>query len=235
MPEAGVIPDYLDALTRVLAFDRSLARCVRQEVEDHLREAVAADRSGDVLAAERRAVADFGDPRVLAAQFAAVALARQTRRTGIAAVLVVGGVFLAMKARLAWYSAALWTISEDMRAIAATVATIDRYAFWLSVIVATAGLVYIGACPVPPAFQSAYRRQLRRFSLLCTAATAALVVSVVGDGVLTALRLPAGEPSAAFLLPIVSMAFEIACAGILVFQTCRIIGRTEAAAATLRI
>ena len=38
-----MIPDYLKRLERELNFDRSLARCVRQEVEDHLWEAVAAD------------------------------------------------------------------------------------------------------------------------------------------------------------------------------------------------
>jgi hypothetical protein len=70
-----MIQDYLDGLSRELDFDRSLARCVRQEVEDHLWEAVAADPTGNLLEAQRRAVANFGDARVIAAQFAVVSLA----------------------------------------------------------------------------------------------------------------------------------------------------------------
>jgi dsRNA-specific ribonuclease len=46
-----VISDYLESLVGALSFDRSLSRRVRQEVEDHLREAVAADPMGDGLEA----------------------------------------------------------------------------------------------------------------------------------------------------------------------------------------
>jgi hypothetical protein len=86
-----MIQDYLDGLSRELDFDRSLARCVRQEVEDHLWEAVAADSTGNLLEAQRRAVANFGDARVIAAQFATVSLAKQSRKAGVAAVLVIAG------------------------------------------------------------------------------------------------------------------------------------------------
>jgi len=41
-------------------------------VEDHLWEAVAADPSEESREAQRRAIAGFGDPRLIAAQFAAV-------------------------------------------------------------------------------------------------------------------------------------------------------------------
>jgi 3-dehydroquinate synthetase len=61
-----VISDDFVSLAGALSFDRSLSRCVQQEVEDHLREAVAADPSGDRLEAERRAIANFGDPHVTA-------------------------------------------------------------------------------------------------------------------------------------------------------------------------
>ena len=64
-----MISDYLDSLVGALSFDRPLSGRVRQEVEDHLREAVAADPE-----AERRAIANFGDPRVIAAEFAMVSL-----------------------------------------------------------------------------------------------------------------------------------------------------------------
>ena len=46
-----MIDAYLQSLGRELDFDRSLSRRVRQEVEDHLSQAVAADTSGDALEA----------------------------------------------------------------------------------------------------------------------------------------------------------------------------------------
>jgi hypothetical protein len=57
-----VISAYVERLVDKLSFDRSLSRYVRQEVEDHLWEAVAADDLGDTPEAQRRAVANFGDP-----------------------------------------------------------------------------------------------------------------------------------------------------------------------------
>src|SRR5262249_30611007 len=121
MAKAGVISDYLESLTTALSFDRVLARSVRQEVEDHLWEAIAADRTGDGLEAERRAIANFGDPLAIAAQFAVVSLAQQTRRAGIALILVIGGVFATMKARLAWYAMTEWAMRDDLKGVGATV------------------------------------------------------------------------------------------------------------------
>jgi len=201
-----VISAYLESLAGALSFDRALSRCVREEVEDHLREAVAADATGDTLGAERRAIANFGDPHVIAAQFAVVSLATQTRRVGVAVVLVVAGVFIAMKARVAWYAATQWTTSDDMRAISGIVGFIDRRSFWLSVIIGIGGWAYITSRHIPAAFHPEYRKQLRRSFLLCTAATGALVVSVISDGVLTGLRLLGTELCSGFLIPIVSMA-----------------------------
>src|SRR5580693_2610677 len=119
-----MIENYLEQLGRELSFDRSLSRCVRQEVEDHLWEAVAADPMRDRLEAERRAVANFGDPHVIAAQFAVVSLTKQTRRAGVAIILVIAVVFATMKARVAWYAATQWTMSEDMRAVGGIVSLI---------------------------------------------------------------------------------------------------------------
>ena len=220
-----MISDYLESLAGALSFDRSLSRRVRQEVEDHLRETVAADPRGDGLGAERRAIANFGDPHVIAAQFAVVSLAKQTRRVGAAIILVIAGVFIAMKARVTWYAVMQCAISDDIRAASGIVGLIDRYAFWLSVIIGIGGWAYISGRRIPAAFYIAYRKQLRRFFLLCIAATGALAVSVISDGVLTALRLPAAGLSAEFLIPVFSMAIEVACAGILVFQIRSIVQR----------
>ncbi|HXO73246.1 MAG TPA: hypothetical protein VN838_30185 [Bradyrhizobium sp.] len=229
-----MIPDYLDLLTHELDFDRSLSRRVRQEVEDHLWEAVAADSTGNILQAQQRAIARFGDARAIAAQFAVVSLAKYTKRAGVAAVLVIAAVFMAMKARIAWYAAMQWAISDDMRAVSGLVLQIDRYSFWLAVLVGLGGWVYIRSRGIPAAFHPEYRRQLRRFFLLCTTTAAALVVSVISDGMLTALQLPGRELSAEFLVPIGSMAVEIACVGILVFHLRGIALRVASTAALLK-
>jgi hypothetical protein len=229
-----VIPDYLESLARALSFDRALSRCVRQEVEDHLWEAVAADPAGDRLEAERRAIANFGDPHVIAAQFAVVSLAKQTRRVGVAVVLALAGVFIVMKARVEWYAVTEWPMSDNMRAVAGVVGLIDRYAFWLSVIIGLGGFAYIRGRRMPRTFHPAYREQLSRFFLLCAAATGALIVSVISDGALTALRLLGTELHAEFLVPILSMAIEIACAGFLVLQIRSMMQRATSTAAWLK-
>ena len=71
---------------------------MHQEVEDHLREAAAAD--GQRRNSEQRAIASFGDPDAIAAQFAAVWLAGLTRKVGAAVILVVFAAFLVMKGRI---------------------------------------------------------------------------------------------------------------------------------------
>jgi len=229
-----MIPDYLDTLVRELDFDRSLSRCVRQEVEDHLWEAVAADSTGNMPEAQRRAIANFGDARAIAAQFAVVSLAKRTRRAGVAAVLVIAGDLVAMKARIAWYAAAQWGISEDMRAVRGLVILIDRYAFWLAVIIGLCALAYIHTREIPAAFYPAYRRQLRCFSLLCSVTAAALAVSVISDGVLTALQLRGMEPSVEIWVAISTMAIEIASVGFLVVYIRGLTARAASTAALLK-
>jgi hypothetical protein len=234
MQESSVISDYVELLAGELAFDRSLSRSVRQEVEDHLWEAVAANPISDMLEAQRRAVANFGDPYAVAAQFAVVSLANQTRRVGGAVVAVIAGVFIAMKARSAWFAASQWAISADMSAVSGIVVLIERYAFWLSVLVGIGSIVYINSRHIPAALDPAYRRQLGRFSLLCAATSGALIASVIGDGVLTAFRLFGTGFSVGFLVPILSMAAELACAGVLVFHIRSMARRTASAAALLK-
>jgi len=97
------------------------------------------------------------------------------------------------------------------------VGLIDRYAFWLSVVIGIGGWAYICGRRIPAAFHAGYRKELRRFRWLCTAATGAVIVSVISDALLTALRLPGAELSAESLLPIFSIAIEVACAAALVF------------------
>jgi hypothetical protein len=227
-----VIRDYLDALATALSFDPSLSRRVRREVEDHLLDAIAADAACDRREAERLAVARFGEPHAIAAEFARVSVARQARSLAAAIVVMIFVVFLAMKARVAWYAATQWTMAADMRPAGEIVLLIDRYAFWTSVILAVAGFAYMVARRIPPALHRARDRHLRHVSLLCTIAAAALVVSVISDGLLTTFWLRDAPLRAGSLVPIFSMALEVACVGVLAWQI-RTITRRAASARAL--
>jgi hypothetical protein len=229
-----VIADYLESLAGALSFDRSLSGRVRREVQDHLWEAVAADPIGDRLEAERRAIAGFGDPHIIASQFAVISLARQTRRVGVTVVLLVAGVFVLMKGRVAWYAVTQWAMSDGTRAMGPIVGLIDRFSFWLSVVVGIVGFAYITGSRISPSFHPTYRKRIARSFLLCTAATFALIISIISDGVLTALQLTGTEWRTAFLVPIVSMIMEISCASILVLQIRSVARRITSTMALLR-
>ena len=160
-----------------------------------------------------------GDPHVIAAQFATAWLARQTWKVGVNVILVISSVFVAMKARVTWYAAAQWGLSDDVRTVGKLVGLIDACAFWLSVIVGIVGCTYLVVRRVPStALCAAHCGRLRHLLFLSAVSAAALSVSVMSDGVLTALRLVGREFSADFLIPISSMLIEIVCAGILIFS-----------------
>jgi hypothetical protein len=81
-----------------------------------------------------------------------------------------------------------------------------------------AGWEYIGRHRAPASFSPAYGIYLRRCFLLCKAATGALSASVISDAVLTALWLFERGLAVEFMIPMILMAIEIACAGVLVFR-----------------
>lgn len=220
-----MIADYLERLTSRLAFDPALARAVREEVEDHLREAAARHGSDEPAAAERHAIANFGDPAAIAAQFAVASLARRARHAGAAAVLMLAAVFVLMQARVAWYAATQWP-AIGMPELGAAVFAIDRYAFWAALLLTVAGWVYLQTRGVPAMLDTRYRRELARFALLCSLASAALIASVAGDAILTCLRFAAAAWSTHFLVPLASLAVELACAALLVSRI-RAMARTS--------
>ena len=226
-----MIAAYLKALADALAFDPALAARVVAEARDHLTDAVAEEDIEDRAEAERRAVARFGDPRELAAQFVAISLARRTRRVGIGVVLATIAVMLMMNARVAWYAAVQWTMAEDARALAGIVLTIDRYAFWAAIVLGIGALVYVGRRKTPTRVHPRYRTHLRRAAFLFAGATAALAVSVIGDLVLTALRVGT-ELSADALIPIATMSIEIASIAVV---ACMLAHATRRAAMTSEI
>jgi hypothetical protein len=217
MAKAGLIPAYVDQVAEALAFDRALARRVRREIADHLNEAAAAfpSRGED---AERLVLADFGDPGRIAAEFAAVSVAKQTKRAAAVVIVALGAAFAAMQARLAWYAFTQWTPPADTAGIGAIVGIVDRYAFWAALFIGIGGWLYASWQPMRGGFDARYRTTIGRSYAPCLAATAPLLLCVIADGILTGFRLYAAEPSAQFLPPAVAMAGEIACAAILLLQ-----------------
>jgi hypothetical protein len=230
--EAGLISDYLDQLADALRFDRSLSRCVAQEVEDHLQEAAAADPASDRREAARRAIANFGDPQALAAQFASISLAREAKRTGAVLILIIAAVFVTMKSRVVWYAVTQWTASDDLKAVSGIAGLVDRYSFWFSIVVGIAGFAHTSGRCISPVLDARDRLQFRLSFILCLVAMTSLTVSVISDGVLTAVQLYGNELNAGALVPIVSMAIEVAGVGVLALQI-RSMTRRAASIATL--
>ena len=131
---AGVIDQYVAALRRELDFDPALARRLLSEVEDHLRDAAEADPAWPSSDAERRAVERFGLARGIAAEFAADAVARQTKRTWIVLAITVVVTFIAMRLRVTWL---------DDGAVSALAPLVDRYAFLAAIAVGAVSMVAI--------------------------------------------------------------------------------------------
>ena len=210
--------EYLDALAAALSFDPALARRVREEAADHLQQAIAADRSHDPIATARRAIAQFGDPAAIAAQFAAISLARRVGRLRVALIVAVASIFVAMKGRVAWYVATDWGAAHDVSPAARVIAAVDRYAFWSAVVVAVGAFAYLAVRPVVPIVHRGLRRRVRRVVVLCVAVIVPLALAVMSDGALTTMQLMRTELCAGSLVPIVTMAIEIACVGALLLE-----------------
>lgn len=216
MREPHIIAEYVESLAEKLSFDPFLSRRVRREVEDHLLEAVEGSAAGNEHAVAAQAIAHFGDPQALAAEFATTRLADKTQKASAIAIVFVGATFVAMKGRLAWYEIAQWQLGDELRAVATTVGTIDICAFWLAVSLSVSGWVYLIGKSVP-ASNAALCRQLRNVLYLNSMSATALTVSVTCDVVLTALRLLGRELSAQSLIPLLSIVAEIALTGLLIF------------------
>jgi hypothetical protein len=235
MPPLDPVADYLDTLTHELRFDPALARRVRLEVEDHLRQAAAeSGYCATPIEAQRRAVARFGEPRMIARQYAPGALLSETRRVGIVVLIALAGVYAMMKGRLAWYGFTQWSLSPDLAAIMAIGFSIVRWVFIVALAVAVVGAAYIGSRRRPPReFHDAYRRELGRSVGLCAIAVVVLLVAVGLDGVMVALRMVGREPSAVVLIPILSIMVEALLAAVVVRGLRRSIQRVTIARALL--
>ena len=232
MSQPNPVADYVEALTSALRFDPALARRVRREAEDHLRE--ASDRDGEPCAeSERRAVAAFGDAHALARQFAAAALLAQTRRVGAITLAALAGIYLAMKGRIAWYGLVQWRLREDLQAINAVGVWLDRHAFILALAGAVVACGYIATRRAPAELHRAFGRELGRCVGLCAVAAGALSGVVAIETVLTGCRLYAAELSAAAAVPALSLAAELALMGVLVSYIRAAVRRARCAASLL--
>lgn len=205
-----MISEYLDTLQAALRFDRSLARRVRKEFEDHLREAVAANPCEDRRQAEQHAIANCGDPRAIATELAIISLARRTKRLAVIIVLVLAGVLLLMRGLIAWYAAIQWAINEDVKPLAVTIGVVIRYAFGTATFIGAAAWAYGSRHSLPADYVYAqYFGHLDRFRMLSGIATAALLVCVLSGGALTMVRLISTNPTIAFFVPVLSVTLEL--------------------------
>lgn len=227
-----MIAAYLETLAAALSFDRTLTQRVLHEVEDHLHQAIAADASHGGMSAEHHAIAEFGDAQMLAAQFAAVAAGAQVRKLGIALVVAIASVFVAMKGRIAWYTVMGSDAGHDMTTLATIAGGIDRYAFWLSAVIGAITFVIVSQ-PIPALPEDRSEKQRRCVLLLCLAAIGTLVLSVIGDGLLTAIRIIGAAPRVSTLVPVATMTVEIASVSVLVLLLW-VTSLRAAAAASLR-
>jgi hypothetical protein len=233
MPQRAPVADYLDSLTRELSFDRPLAHRVCQEVEDHLREATAA--SGDAsIEAQARAVRSFGEAREIASQYAALSLLRQARRSGAIIVLASGALYIAMRGRIAWYGLMHWALSDTLEPVGKVLLVVDRAAYILAFLLGVVGWAYISSRRVSPRFHAGCRAQLKRGLLLGVAAACPMMVSVIADAVVTALRLLEERPPVSvFLIPLLSIAIEVAFAAVLIVTIGKTLRNTVRASSLL--
>jgi hypothetical protein len=224
--QSGPIADYLDALARELGFDIALSRRVCAEVEDHLWEATDGCLS---IESQQQAVANFGNPRDIARQYITATLLAHIRWVGLAMIGASTAIFLAMEARVVWYEVMQWKWNAEWEAVRAIGLAIDRCGFIAAVSIALIGWAYISTRRAPVRFHVTYSKELNRCIVICGAAATGLTVSVIIETVLASIRLYDVEWSAAALVPILSLVFEMAAAALLILRIRAMIRRTAAA------
>lgn len=189
MLQPGPIASYLDALAREVAFDTSLSRRIRAEVEDHLWEAADHRPGGASEENQQSAIAQFGDARELARQLVPAYLLAQMRRVALSTLVAVVAMFVLMKARIAWYGYFEWKFNQDWPGAMHAGLWIYQCAFAAALILALIGCIHIGACRVPVRFDAGYGRRLHDCIVLCVMGALALMAMVATEVSLTCLRL----------------------------------------------
>jgi len=220
------IVEYLGALERELEFDAQLSRRVRREVEDHLREAAAAEPGDDETERQRRVVARFGKPKEIARQYVTASLLRQSRGTVALLVFVTAAIFAAMKGRGWWYEASHWALSDQFAAMAGQVGTIARGVFLSAFAIGVIAWVYVYR--FPDAAPLGIYKRFKRGIVLAIAAAALLLFTLAGDVGLTTLRLIHSATLPVAIVPITVLAIEL-CGALMVILQIRRARRAGAA------
>ena len=128
-----------------------------------------------------------------------------------------------MRGRVAWSGLMQWALSDTLQPVGKVVLAIDRTAYILAFLLGAVGWTYVSSRRFSPRFHAGCRAQLKRGLLLAIAAACPMVVSVIADAAVTALRLLEEQPPVAvFLIPLLSIAIEVAFAAVLVIA----IGKT---------
>jgi hypothetical protein len=209
MPQPSPVADYLNDLARDLAFDPALSRRVRQEIEDHLRQATIAEAGESAIDAEHRAITKFGAPQEIARQYRALSLHLRMKKTGRLVLCATLAAFWAMESRAVWYGLTRWDIGPHLKTFGETIIPIDRCAFALAIAFGVVGWVYIVSRPIPVAFGQASRSHLRRSQCLIAAAAAGAALAVACEMIVTGWRLVEAHWTTNSLLPVISIFLEI--------------------------
>ena len=233
MRQSEPVTDYLAVLARELDFDPALSRRVCCEVEDHLWHAAEA-RGGPSVENQRQAILGFGAARELARGYLTTSLLAQIRSAGAAMILAAAAIYLAMKARVAWYGWMRLEPTPGYTAVSAFALPIDRYATVLAIVAALIGCAYIATRHAPSRVDWSYCKQLNRCIVLCGASATALSLCVATEVVLTGVGLSGTRWCAATLVPVLSLLVEIAAVLGFVLFILTTIRRTELAASLLR-
>jgi len=124
---------------------------------------------------------------------------------------------------VAWSGLMQWALSDTLQPVGKVVLAIDRTAYILAFLLGAVGWTYVSSRRFSPRFHAGCRAQLKRGLLLAIAAACPMVVSVIADAMVTALRLLEERPPVSvFLIPLLSIAIEMGFAAVLVIA----IGKT---------
>lgn len=226
MRPSVLVTEYLDKLSRELRFDPQLSRRVRQEVEDHLLNAIGDDAGTSPKEAARLAIKRFGDPQLIARQYAPLSLLRQSRRVGGILILTIAAILVLMKGRGALYEFLQWRLNTDwLGGLGAIGPAIDRYAFQMSLVLGVLGWLYIASRRAAPTFSSDYQHRLKRCLLLSSAAAGLLIGAVILDTILCGARSIGVGMSLAAMIPLLSITIEVVLAGVIIVELRKVMQR----------
>jgi hypothetical protein len=226
MRPSVLVTEYLDKLSRELRFDPLLSRRVRREVEGHLLDAIEDDPGGDESEAACRAIARFGDPQLIARQYAPLSLLQQARRVGGIVILAIAAILVLMKGRIALYEFLQWRLNADwLGGLGAIGPAIDRFVFQMSLVLGILGWLYIASRRAAPTLNSGYQHQLKRCLLLSAAAAGLLIAAVILDTILGAARSVGAGMSLAGVIPLLSIAIEVALVGVIIVELRKVMQR----------